>query len=795
MKFSESWLREWVKPAIDSDALTHQITMAGLEVDDVAPVAADFSGIVVGKVVSCGQHPDADKLQVTKVDVGDSELLDIVCGAANCREGLTVAVAKVGAVLPGNFKIKKAKLRGQPSFGMLCSEEEMGMLDKADGILELPADAPIGMDIREYLKLDDLIIDIDLTPNRADCLSLKGVAREVAALNELPFVPKAIPAVAATTDAQYEVEVLDTQACPRYLARVIKDIDITAKTPLWMVEKLRRGGIRSIDAVVDITNFVLLELGQPMHAFDLAKLDGAIVVRKAKSGEKLQLLDENEVKLNEDTLVIADNSGPIAMAGIFGGLATGTTTATRDIVLECAFFAPLAITGRARTYGLHTDSSHRFERGVDFALQTEAMERATALINEICGGSVGPVGINESSDDLPKATPVKLRMQRLNDLIGVTFEEAQVSTILNSLGMLVEKSYDDFMITPPSYRFDIEIEQDLIEEVARVYGYNNIPNVAPQSSLNMVARSETAIAELRFKQLLTSSGYQEAITYSFVDPKKQSVLHPGQEALILPHPISADMSAMRLSLFTGLLDAVAYNQKRQQGRVRLFEAGLRFVPDENAENGVEQTRMLTGVISGSQQAEQWSGELKAVDFFDLKGEVEDLLALSGKSDDFEFVADKHSAMHPGQTAAIKKQGKTIGYIGALHPKLQKTFGLNGQTYLFELEQAAIEQGNIAQAGLISKFQANRRDIAIVVDLDVPANKILKTIKKVGGELIVGLNLFDIYQGKGIAEDKKSLAISLTLVDQESTLEEKEISEAVDKVVAVLKSEFGATLRD
>jgi len=795
MKFSESWLREWVNPAITSDELMHQITMAGLEVDDSIAAAAEFTGIVVGKVVSCAQHPDADKLQVTKIDVGAEELLDIVCGAANCREGLTVAVATVGAVLPGNFKIKKAKLRGQLSLGMLCSEQEMGMLDSADGIIELPADAPIGTDIREYLKLNDTIIDIDLTPNRADCLSLKGVAREVAALNDLPFSPKEIPSVKAVIDDEYAVELAAADACPRYLSRIFKNIDIKAATPLWMVEKLRRGGIRSIDAVVDITNFVLLELGQPMHAFDLQKLDGPIVVRKAKQDEKLQLLDESEVTLNDNTLVITDNSGPIAMAGIFGGLATGTSEQTQDILLECAFFSPLAITGRARSYGLHTDSSHRFERGVDYNLQVEAMERASALIIEICGGDIGPVSCVEDQSQLPKAQTVTLSIDDVSSLIGITFTEEQVTLILSSLGMLVEKSHDNLIVTVPSYRFDIAIAQDLIEEVARVFGYNNIPNLAPQNSLEMVARSETCTPELRFKQLLASKGYQEAITYSFVDPKKQAVLHPGEDSLILPHPISVDMSVMRLSLFTGLLDALSYNQKRQQSRVRLFETGLRFVPDENAENGVNQTRMITGVIAGSQSAEQWSGAVTAVDFFDLKGDVEDLLALSGSSQDFDFETAKHSAMQPGQTAAITKQGQVVGHIGALHPKLQKTFALNGQTYLFELKQEALEQGAIAQAGSISKFQASRRDIAIVVDKTTSANKIMKTIKKVGGDLIIGLNLFDVYQGSGIADDKKSLAISLTLVHLERTLEEKEISAAVDNVVAALKSQFDATLRD
>lgn len=810
MKFSESWLREWVNPAISSDELAHQITMAGLEVDGVDPVAGEFSKVIIGEVVECGQHPDADKLQVTKISLGDyssdtveqGELVDIVCGAKNCRLGLKVAVATVGAVLPGNFKIKKAKLRGVPSFGMLCSESELGLAESSDGILELPQDAPVGTCVREYLDLDDVTIDVDLTANRGDCLGIKGLAREVGVLNSLPVNAVEINAVTPSIDDVREVTVTAGQACPRYLGRVIKGVNVKAQTPLWMVEKLRRCGTRSIDPVVDVTNYVLLELGHPMHAFDLAKVEQGVNVRFANKDEKLVLLDENEVTLNEQTLVIAeagDNGKPLAMAGIFGGLHSGVTTETTDIFLESAFFAPLAILGKARQYGLHTDSSHRYERGIDPELQREAMERATALLLEIVGGQAGPIVEGKSEQDIPQSRSVSLRRSKLDSRIGHHIEDDKVNEILTRLGFEVastgEANDKEWQVVVPAYRFDISIEVDLIEEVARIFGYNNIPNISPKATLAIREQKEEKISLRKLKQTLVNRDYQEAITYSFVDPKVQSLLHPEQEVMTLPHPISSEMSVMRLSLWTGLLQSVSYNQNRQQGRVRLFETGLRFVPDESAENGVRQENMIAGVISGQRVDEHWSMEKAATDFYDMKGDVEALLSLTADAASYEFSKAELDALHPGQTAKITRNGQLVGYVGSLHPELERKLGLNGRTLVFELLVSEVITQIIPQASEISRFPANRRDLAVVVKEDVDAKNVLQLIEKVGGNHLIDLNLFDVYQGNGVEDGFKSLAIALILQDTSKTLEEKDITDVIDRVVEALKSELNASLRD
>ncbi|ELY4155939.1 phenylalanine--tRNA ligase subunit beta [Cronobacter turicensis] len=795
MKFSELWLREWVNPALDSEALANQITMAGLEVDGVEPVAGAFNGVVVGEVVECGQHPNADKLRVTKVNVGGDRLLDIVCGAPNCRQGLKVAVATVGAVLPGDFKIKAAKLRGEPSEGMLCSFSELGISDDHSGIIELPADAPIGTDIREYLKLDDNTIEISVTPNRADCLGIIGVARDVAVLNAEPLNAPDIAPVAATINDTLPIQVDAADACPRYLGRVVKGIDVTAPTPLWMREKLRRCGIRSIDAVVDVTNYVLLELGQPMHAFDLDRIDGGIVVRMAKEGETLTLLDGNEATLNADTLVIADHNKALAMGGIFGGEHSGVNGETRNVLLECAFFAPLAITGRARRHGLHTDASHRYERGVDPQLQHKAMERATRLLLDICGGEAGPVIDVTRETHLPTRETITLRRSKLDRLIGHHIADAQVTDILTRLGCDVTAGQDEWQAIAPSWRFDIAIEEDLVEEVARVYGYDNIPNEPVQASLVMGTHREAELSLKRVKTLLNDHGFQEVITYSFVDPKVQQLLHPGEEALILPSPISSEMSAMRLSLLTGLLTTVVYNQNRQQSRVRIFEAGLRFVPDTQADLGIRQDLMLAGALCGNRYEEHWDLAKGGVDFYDLKGTLESVLELTGKLSEIEFRAEANPALHPGQSAAIYLKGERIGFIGVVHPELERKLDLNGRTLVFELLWSKVSERALPQAQEVSRFPANRRDIAVVVSENVPAADILAECKKVGANQVVGVNLFDVYRGKGVAEGYKSLAISLILQDTGRTLEEDEIAATVAKCVTALKERFQASLRD
>jgi phenylalanyl-tRNA synthetase beta chain len=795
MKFSESWLREWVNPQLSTIDLAEQISMAGLEVDGIEAIAGEFSGVVIGHVVECGRHPEADKLQVTKIDIGTGELLDIVCGAANCRQGLKVAVATVGAVLPGDFKIKAAKLRGQPSNGMLCSLSELGMAESSDGIIELPQDAPLGVDIRAYLQLDDKAIEVDLTPNRADCLGLIGLAREVGVLNQLDVTVPVIEPVAASINDQLTITLQAPKQCPKYLGRVIKNINTGDVTPLWMIEKLRRSGIRSIDPVVDVTNFVLLELGHPMHAFDLNKIEGGIVVRQAKEGETLVLLDESEVKLQTNTLLIADEHKALAMAGVFGGLHSGVTKDTTDIFLESAFFSKVEMAGIARQYGLHTDASHRYERGVDPELQHKAMERATQLLLAIVGGEAGPVVEAKSAEHLPKPAQIQLTRSKLDRILGISIATETVTEIFQRLGFAVTAEHDSWQVSVPTYRFDISISEDLIEEVARVYGYNNIPNIAPVASLKMRDHAEAEISVNSLRDVLVVRGYQEAITYSFVDPKVQQVLFPTVEALVLPNPISADMSAMRLNLWPGLMQAVQYNQNRQQTRIRLFEYGLKFIPDAAAEGGVRQVPVLGGVIIGSFANEHWTINERNVDFYDVKGDVEALIAMTSASHEFGFAKGEHSALHPGQTAAITRNGQPVGFVGALHPEAERKLGIKGKAYLFEIELAAFGAKHIVLAQEVSKYPANRRDLAIVVKSDVRFSDILATIRKVGGNQLVDLKLFDVYTGQGIADGMKSLAIALTLQDKARTLEDKDIQQVISLVVQTLGEEFNATLRD
>lgn len=795
MKFNELWVREWVNPAISTEQLCEQITMLGLEVDDVEPVAGAFSGVVVGEVVECAQHPDANKLRVTKVSVGGEQLLDIVCGAPNCRQGLKVACAVEGAVLPGDFKIKKTKLRGQPSEGMLCSFSELGIDDDHNGIIELPVDAPIAMDLRQYLQLDDQAIEISLTPNRADCLSILGVAREIGVVNQTPVAQLNIEPIPATINEKVQVQLDAPQACPRYLARVIKNINVNATTPIWMKEKLRRCGLRSIDPVVDITNFILLELGQPMHAFDLSNVEQPIQVRMAKDGESLVLLDGNTVKLQSNTLIIADKNKPLAMAGIFGGQESGVNAHTKDVILESAFFAPLAITGRARQYGLHTDSSHRFERGVDFELQRVAMERATVLLLEICGGEAGE--ICEIKDDafLPTTKQVSLRRNKLDSLLGHHIPTEIVTDIFQRLGFTVNYDNDIWTVVSPSWRFDIEIEEDLIEEVARIYGYNSIPNNAPLAHLTMRKHREADLELSRLKNALISNDFYEAITYSFVDPKIQTLLHPNQPALILPNPISTEMSAMRLSLLTGLLGAVVYNQNRQQNRIRLFETGLRFVPDASAEFGVRQEMVFGAVMTGVRFDEHWNSKTEQSDFFDLKGYLENLLGLTKVAKEVKFVAKALPAFHPGQSASIELNGEQIGFIGQIHPTIAQKLGLNSKTFACEILVDKIAERQVTNAKEISKFPANRRDLALVVADNVAAEDILEVCRQYSSDKVTSVNLFDVYQGQGVPEGHKSLAISLVIQDNEKTLSDEDINEVISVVLTELKQRFNAYLRD
>ncbi|MDP2227120.1 MAG: phenylalanine--tRNA ligase subunit beta [Moraxellaceae bacterium] len=791
MQFSEKWLREWVSPALEMADFGHQLTMAGLEVDAIVPVAPPFQGVFVGEVLEVAPHPDADKLRVTRVNAG-GDVLQIVCGAANVRPGLRVPVAVVGAVLPGDFRIKPAKLRGVESAGMLCSEAELGLAESADGLMELPVDAPVGADIRDYLQLDDTLVELGITPNRGDCLSLRGLAREAGVLNRLDVCAPAMTPAAPAHDEALTVTLAAPAACPYYAGRVLRGVNAAAQTPLWMVEKLRRAGVRAISPVVDVTNYVLLELGQPMHAFDKAMLQGGIVVRMAEEGESLQLLDGQTVTLRADTLVIADAAKPLAMAGVMGGQASAVSTSTRDIFLESAFFAPLAVAGKARSYGLHTDSSHRFERGVDFRLQMEALERATALILSICGGQAGPVTVSESSADLPVRQAILLRKSRVERVLGFAMAADDIEDILSRLGMTLTRTDADWRVLPPSWRFDISIEVDLIEELARIHGYNNLPVTAPKADIRLAPRNEMAADEGTIKRLFVDMGYQEAITMSFVEPGLLAKLDPSARPLALANPLSADLSVMRTTLWAGLLRAVQYNQNRQQARVRLFETGLRFVPSEQ---GLRQERMLAGVATATVHPELWSHIKKDLDFFDIKGNIERLVALLGASDRVAYKASIHPALHPGQTAEIVAGGRAIGWLGRLHPQLASDLGLSGPVYLFELCLEWVGEGALPSFSELSRFPEVRRDIAVLVPRELPAADIVEAVRGAAGEDLTDCRLFDVYEGAGVAEGMRSLAIGMVWQHVERTLLEDEIQVRVAAVTDLLKQRFGITLRD
>ncbi len=791
MQISEAWLRSFVNPPVSTEQLVAQLTMAGLEVDSVTPASAQFQGVVVGEVLAMEPHPDADRLRVCKVAVGDKEPLQIVCGASNVRVGLKIPTALCSAVLPGDFKIKRSKLRGVESFGMLCSEKELGLAADANGLMELAANAPVGVDIRDYLNLNDTIIEVDLTPNRADCLSVEGIAREVAVLNQMDWSPRAVEAMPITYSQSLSVTVSEPEACPRYLGRLIENVNAKAETPLWMQERLRRSGIRSLGAIVDVTNYVLLELGQPLHAFDADKLRGTIHVRSAKTAEKIALLNGQLLELNTDTLVIADEHQALALAGIMGGSETAVSDKTQAIFLECAFFAPRSLAGKARHYGLHTDSSHRFERGVDPSLQWRALERATQLIIEIAGGNVGVITEVRHDAALPQRTPVHLRKQRLEKLLGVVIADETVSDIFKRLGMSVVTHADSWQVTPPGCRFDIAIEADLVEEIARIYGYNNLPNtrIAMRSELSQATESRLEIN--RVADLLVDRGYQEVITYSFVDEEIQKAIAPEDTTIRLSNPISSELSVMRTTLWGGLLKAALHNINRQQVRVRFFETGMRFIQKDNE---LCQQKMLAGLILGSPLPEQWGEGLRKVDFFDMKADVEALFALTGKT--ATFLAANHGALHPGQTAQILSgENELIGWMGMLHPTLEKQLGFDTPVFLFELEQALLLNKQLPSFKPLSKYPSVRRDLALVVKEEITAMELITCINSCHEASIKNTVIFDVYRGKGIEEDYKSMALSLHLQNEQQTLTESEIDATLNRVLEILNQQISARLRD
>ncbi|MDM1273198.1 phenylalanine--tRNA ligase subunit beta [Acinetobacter indicus] len=791
MKISENWLRTWVNPAIDSEKLSDQLTMLGLEVDDLSPAAKPFTGVVVGEVLTVEQHPDADRLRVTTVNIGSGEPLQIVCGAPNVRAGMKAPVATIGAVLPGDFKIKKGKLRGVESQGMLCGASEIDLEDKIDGLLELPVDAPVGVNIREYLDLDDNVIDISITPNRGDCFSIRGIAREIGVINQLPVTAPEIKEMAASISDEKKV-VVSTEGCPRYLGRVIKNVNTKAATPEWMERALARSGIRQHSILVDITNYVLMELGQPLHAFDAAKVQGAVQVRQATAGEKLVLLNEQEVELQDDVMVIADDEKALAIAGIMGGLSSSVTDETTEIFLESAFFAPLHIAGRARRFGLHTDASQRYERGVDFELPLIAMHRASQLISELAGGEFGPITVAENAAVLPTRDAIELEQAQVDQLLGYSVDSDFITDALTRLGCEVTvKAQGQWSVVPPSHRYDMAIYQDLIEEVARIHGYDNIQISLPVIDTKLAKyQDQFEVAQLR--QTLVTLGYQEAISFSFADLKLEKQLNAAVNPLALANPISSDLAVMRSTLLSSLIPCVQYNINRQQSRVRFFELGLRFDYQNAASiHDLKQIPTLAMIAVGAKTAESWHGKPQAMDFFDLKGEVEELLA-AGRVQ-VEYVRSERSWLHPGQSAEILVNGQSIGYLGRLHPSLENELDL-GTTWVAELDQQAVLQTYVSNFTELSRFPSVRRDIALLISDKINVSEIQQLIEQTGGELLHSTWLFDVYTGQGVEAGKRSLAFALLWQHPTRTLEDAEIKSGMDNILKVLENTYQATLR-
>lgn len=782
MQFPESWLRNLVNPPLDTAQLAHVVTMAGLEVEALTPAAPPFNNVVVAEILSAEKHPDADRLRVCQVDVGEATPVTIVCGAPNAAAGLKVPCARPGAKLPG-IEIKVAKVRGVESFGMLCSTKELGLEGAADGLMVLPDDAPVGEDFRTWLNLDDTLITLKLTPNRADCLSMQGLAREVGAITGAEVRLPQIVEVENRIQDTVPVQVSAADACPLYLGRVVRGIDAQVKTPRWMAERLERSGIRPLLAPVDVTNYVLLELGQPMHAFALSRLNGSIEVRLARPGETLELLNGQTAELAPEMLVIADASGPVALAGIMGGLPTSVERFTVDVFLEAAFFAPAAIAGRARRLGLSTDSAHRFERGVDFGATRQAMERATQLLIDICGGQAGP--ITETTAELPQRQPITLRLARLKRVAGIEIDADQVARDLAALGARVERQEERLIVTPPSFRFDLAIEEDLIEEAVRLFGYDNIPAQPPAAPSRMLPQDETVLADDSLRQMLVDLDYQEVITYSFVDPVWETALDADARPLQLANPIASQLSAMRTTLWGGLIETLRHNLNRQQDRVRIFELGRVYA------SLAEQPMKLGGLAYGDALPEQWGTPSRRIDFFDLKGDLERLV---GHPLDTRRNAHSHPALHPGQSAEVWIDGQAIGWIGALHPRLVQAFDLPAVPILFELDSEILSQRDVPRHASLSRFPLVRRDLAFVLDAHTPAGELLVALREAAPGRVQSIEVFDDYRGKGMAENQKSLAIRVVMQDTERTLTDQDVEDAVQKLVSAALRQCNAALR-
>jgi phenylalanyl-tRNA synthetase beta chain len=792
MKIAESWLREWVNPDFDTEELGHQLTMLGHEVDGIEYEGAGIEEVVVAEVIECGKHPDADKLSVCKVSDGSDELIDIVCGAPNVRAGMKTPLAKPGVKLPNGMKLRKAEIRGVVSNGMLCSAIEIGLGDESDGIMDLPGDAKVGQPLIEFLQLPDAVIDLDLTPNRGDCFSVLGIARDVSALTGATLKDASVTPVKATIDDVHPVELVEPAGCPRFAGRVIRGIDPEAKSPAWLIEKLRRAGLRGISPVVDITNFVMLELGQPLHAYDAALLQGPIRPRLAKCGEKVTLLDEKEVELRDDTLVITDDSGPIGIAGIMGGLTTAVTDKTTDVFFEGAFWPQDFMAGRARNYGMHTDASLRFERGVDPEGQGRAVERATQLLVEIAGGKAGPLIVDSVEKHLPERTPITLRSSRLSHLLGIQISDAEVVKILESLQFEVTAIEGGWSVNSPSHRFDMHYEVDLIEEVARIHGYDSIPETTLSAQSPLETVTESRIELERAAATLIARDYQEVVTYSFIDAEANTKFTGVESPLVLSNPISSDLSVMRASLWPGLVTVASANIARQQDRVRVFEASRSY--HGTLENHHEVVR-IAGLLTGAVAPEQWGAKSESVDFFDIKADVEAVLALASDGPNVRFVPTEHPALQPGQAARILRGDDEIGLVGKLHPAIGKDYDLKRAVYLFELDASKALASAAPEAQVISKFPAIRRDIAVVVDDNVSAEDLVTTVSSSAPGLIQDVRIFDIYRGDKIEAGRKSVAIGLILQETSRTLTDDDADTVMAAAIAKLEDKFAAELRD
>lgn len=790
MKFPESWLRQHIQTDASHAQLAATLTAIGLEVEQDTPIGAELAGVIVAEIVAMQKHPEADRLNVCQVATGGGLPVQIVCGAPNARVGLKAPLAQFGAVLPGNFAIKAASLRGVDSAGMLCSAKELGIDADASGLLELPADAPVGTALAAYLNLPDAQFELKLTPNRADCFSVRGIAFDLAAALETHVVPMAIADVPVGSQASMAITVQAKTDCPRYAGRIIEGLNPNASTPIWMREALQRSGIRPISPLVDITQFVMLELGQPMHAFDADKLSGPMGVRRAHDGETCVLLDGKTAELSTDFTVITDNDRVVAVAGIMGGMDTSVAQGCTRVFLESAHFTPAAIIGKARKLGLHTDASHRFERGVDPELPVLALERASGLVIEIMGGQAGPVQCAEALDLIKPADPVLLRQQRLARVLGIAVDASRVEQIFRALGMLVQAHPEGWMLTPPSRRFDIAIEEDMIEEVARIVGYDQIPMRTPSGEVPLVARSEMALDENALRNQLMAMDVQETLNYAFVDADLLHIWQLHADALALSNPLSSEMAVMRTTLLPGLVSTLTANAARQQSRIRLFEIGRVF--QSQGQSAPLERQTLAAVFCGSAVAEQWSIQLAPVDFYDVKAVLDACLARIGLH--AEYAMADTAYLHPGRSACVSINGTPVGYVGALHPRLNKALDLPGDVYAFELDLSALPKRHLPAAAPVSRFPSVRRDLALLVPETVQWAQIQACSVRALGAGLQSISLFDVYRGTELPSGTKSLAMGLILHEFSRTLNDSEIEQSIATLLTALAQDCQATLR-